>query len=111
MTKSSWRDSVVTYIGQEAQPADKFGHQPRLYALATRIGKGMDYDDDILFAAAWMHDLGVFLGHRPNDSSVMRMKNLVLFACLALICWGCSSATTSTPSEAIQVKARKEAKG
>ena len=27
----------------------------------------MDYDDDILFAAAWMHDLGVFLGHRPKD--------------------------------------------
>lgn len=27
----------------------------------------MDYDDDILFAAAWMHDLGVFLGHRPED--------------------------------------------
>jgi uncharacterized protein len=27
----------------------------------------MEYDDDILFAAAWMHDLGVFLGHRPQD--------------------------------------------
>ena len=27
----------------------------------------MHYDDDILFAAAWMHDLGVFLGHRPQD--------------------------------------------
>jgi uncharacterized protein len=27
----------------------------------------MAYDDDILFAGAWMHDLGVFLGHRPKD--------------------------------------------
>ena len=27
----------------------------------------MEYDDDILFAAAWMHDLGVFVGHRPED--------------------------------------------
>ena len=27
----------------------------------------MEFDDDILFAAAWMHDLGVFLGHRPKD--------------------------------------------
>jgi uncharacterized protein len=26
----------------------------------------MEYDDDILFAAAWMHDLGVFLEHRPR---------------------------------------------
>lgn len=63
----SWRESVVVYIRAEAKPEDKFGHQPRLYALATRIGEGMQYDDDVLFAAAWMHDLGVFLGHRPED--------------------------------------------
>jgi uncharacterized protein len=67
MTQAAWRDSVVAYIRVEARPADKFGHQPRLYALATKIGQGMDYDDDVLFAAAWMHDLGVFLGHRPQD--------------------------------------------
>jgi uncharacterized protein len=63
----SWRQSVVAYIRAEAQPVDKFGHQPRLYALAARLGQGMEFDDDILFAAAWMHDLGVFLGHRPSD--------------------------------------------
>jgi uncharacterized protein len=62
-----WRDSVVDYIRAEALPEDKFGHQPRLYALACRAGQGTEYDDDILFAAAWMHDLGVFLGHRPQD--------------------------------------------
>ena len=67
MTSLDWRDSVIEYIRAEAQPPDKFGHQPRLYALATEIGRGMQYDDDILFAAAWMHDLGVFLGHRPRD--------------------------------------------
>lgn len=65
---SDWRSSVVQYIRAEAQPSDKFGHQPRLYVLATKIGKGLQYDDDILFAAAWMHDLGVFLGHRPQDT-------------------------------------------
>lgn len=64
-----WRASVIEYIGREAQPKDKYGHQPRLYALACEIGKGegVTYDDDIVFAAAWMHDLGVFLGHRPQD--------------------------------------------
>jgi len=67
MTGQNWRQSVVEYIRAEAQPVDKFGHQPRLYALACRIGDGMDFDDDVLFAAAWMHDLGVFLGHRPQD--------------------------------------------
>lgn len=65
----SWRDSVVEYIRAEATPIDKFGHQPRLYALARRIadGSGGAFDDDVLFASAWMHDLGVFLGHRPSD--------------------------------------------
>jgi uncharacterized protein len=67
MTEVGWRELVVAYLRNEAKPADKFGHQPRLYALATRIGQGMDYDDDILFAAAWMHDLGVFVGHRPRN--------------------------------------------
>ncbi|MGO9339686.1 MAG: HD domain-containing protein [Terracidiphilus sp.] len=62
-----WRESVVEYIRAEAQPVDKFGHQPRLYALACRVGEGTAFDDDIVFAAAWMHDLGVFLGHRPED--------------------------------------------
>jgi uncharacterized protein len=64
---TNWRESVEAYIRVEAQPKDKFGHQPRLYALARRLGEGMEFDDDILFAAAWMHDLGVFLGHRPQD--------------------------------------------
>jgi len=67
MTNLNWRESVVAYIRKEARPADKFGHQPRLYALASRIAEGENCDDDVLFAAAWMHDLGVFLGHRPAD--------------------------------------------
>jgi uncharacterized protein len=67
VTETKWRELVVAYIRDQALPMDKFGHQPRLYALATRLGEGMEYDDDILFAAAWMHDLGVFLGHRPRD--------------------------------------------
>ena len=30
---SFWRESIIDYIRTEAQPVDKFGHQPRLYAL------------------------------------------------------------------------------
>lgn len=72
-----WRSSVIEYIRVEAQPPDKFGHQPRLYTLATEIGKGMHYDDDVLFAASWMHDLGVFLGHRPQDPEQLSCWNHV----------------------------------
>ena len=67
MSATGWRQSVEQYIRAEARPVDKFSHQPRLYALATQIGQGLDFDDDIVFAAAWMHDLGVFIGHRPED--------------------------------------------
>jgi len=63
---------VVAFIQAEAQPVDKYGHQPRLYALACQLGKGIEYDDDIVFAAAWMHDLGVFLGHRPEDPDELK---------------------------------------
>jgi uncharacterized protein len=67
MTAMDWRESVIAYIRAEAQPEDKFGHMPRLYALARKLGQGMEFDDDVVFAAAWMHDIGVFLGHRPRD--------------------------------------------
>ena len=67
MNAPHWRRQVEDYIRAQARPADKYGHQPRLYALACRIGQGMDFDDDVLFAAAWMHDLGVFIGHRPEN--------------------------------------------
>jgi uncharacterized protein len=77
MTQLTWRQSVIAYIRAEARPLDKFGHQPRLYALATVIGAGMDYDDDILFAAAWMHDLGVYVGHRPSDTRELESWNHV----------------------------------
>jgi len=73
MTAPDWRASVVEYIRREAQPKDKFGHQPRLYALACKIGEAeaLAYDDDIVFAAVWMHDLGVFLGHRPQNPEAL----------------------------------------
>jgi uncharacterized protein len=77
----SWRDTAVSYIRSEAQPPDKFGHQPRLYSLAVRIGTGLPYDDDVLFAAAWLHDIGVFLGHRPSEPSDLATWDNVDYAC------------------------------
>jgi len=62
-----YRRAITDYIRANAKPEDKFSHQPRLYQLATRLAEGRPFDDDILFAAAWLHDLGVFVGHRPED--------------------------------------------
>jgi uncharacterized protein len=63
----SFRKLIAEYIAAEAKPREKFGHQPRLYALTQQVGQGFDYDDDVVYAATWLHDLGVFTGHRPED--------------------------------------------
>lgn len=67
METPGYRGAVMEYIRANALPREKFSHQPRLYRLACTLGAGTPFDDDILFAAAWMHDLGVFVGHRPED--------------------------------------------
>jgi uncharacterized protein len=63
----NFRFGLAEYIRSQARPVDKFGHQPRLYALTRLVGEGMSYDDDVVYAASWLHDLGVFIGHRPED--------------------------------------------
>lgn len=65
MTDQDFRTAIADYIREQAQPPDKYSHQPRLYRLAVSLGVGLEYDDDVLYAAAWLHDLGVFIGHRP----------------------------------------------
>ena len=61
----------------EAQPPEKFSHQARLYLLARAIAEGQaqPVDDDVLFGAAWAHDLGVFLGHRPSEAEALKLWN------------------------------------
>src|SRR3984885_4458755 len=63
----NFRSSLAAYVRSQALPVDKLGHQPRLYALTQLVGRGLAYDDDVVYAAAWLHDLGVFIGHRPED--------------------------------------------
>jgi len=76
----SYREAIAAYILEQAKPVDKFGHQPRLYELAREVGLGLSYDDDVLYAAAWMHDLGVFVGHRPTELDALARWNNVTYA-------------------------------
>lgn len=103
---NGWRAAVVDYLRAEARPADKFGHQPRLYALACCIGAGVEYDDDILFAAAWMHDLGVFLGHRPSDPQELQRWDHVPYTIARtrelLTAWGFPAEKLDGVAEAIR---------
>jgi uncharacterized protein len=77
---AEFREAIQDYIGGEARPIEKFGHQPRLYVLTQRIGAGHEYDDDVVFAAAWLHDLGVFAGHRPGNPEALAGWDSVAYA-------------------------------
>jgi uncharacterized protein len=76
-----FRSALIDFIRREARPVDKYGHQPRLYALTRQVGERLAYDDDVVFAAVWLHDLGVFVGHRPEDPSELARWDHVRYAC------------------------------
>lgn len=78
---SHYLQVLQQFILEQARPPDKFGHQPRLHALTESIGAGLDYDRDVVCAAAWLHDLGVFIGHRPEDPEALRQWDHVAYAC------------------------------
>jgi uncharacterized protein len=80
MTTTDFRQAIVEYIREQAKPVDKFSHQERLYALTHDVGQGQTYDDDIVFAAVWMHDLGVFVGHRPEDPVALAKWDMKVYA-------------------------------
>jgi uncharacterized protein len=71
MIETNYRKAISDYLLANAKPIDKWSHQPRLYALACSLAEQRPFDDDVLFAAAYLHDIGVFIGHRPEDPVVL----------------------------------------
>ena len=112
MTERPWRESVIACIREQAKPVDKFGHQPRLYALARQIAEGENCDDDVLFAAAWMHDLGVFVGHRPEDPVELAAWDHVPYTIARsrelLVEWGFPEGKLDAVAEAIRTHQPKD---
>ena len=80
MTTNNFRSAIVEYLREQARPVDKFSHQERLYALTREVGAGQAYDDDVVFAAAWLHDLGVFIGHRPEEPAALARWDSLAYA-------------------------------
>ncbi len=80
MIRSEYRERIIAYIREQAKPPDKFSHQDRLYRMAKQLAEEEAFDDDVLFAAAWLHDLGVFIGHRPEDVSTLAIWDHVSYA-------------------------------
>lgn len=80
MKSQAFRSAITAYLREQAKPADKFSHQPRLYQLTREIGAGQSYDDEVVFAAVWLHDLGVFVGHRPENVAELAAWDSVAYA-------------------------------
>ena len=78
---ADFRTLIADIIEHEARPVDKYGHQPRLYELTRKIGEELTYDDDIVWVAAWLHDIGVFVGNRPEDHDELLRWDHVKYAC------------------------------
>jgi uncharacterized protein len=80
MSANNHREAIEAYIRLNANPPDKFSHQARLYRLATQLAADQPHDCDVLHAAAWLHDLGVFIGHRPKDTRELALWDCVAYA-------------------------------
>ena len=81
----NFRTKLEAYLRAQANPEHKYSHQPRLYALTQQIAALTTptpiYDDDIVYAAAFLHDLGVFVGHRPQDPAALKLWDHVTYTC------------------------------
>ena len=80
MPELDYRQAIADYIHANAKPPDKFSHQARLYRLACELAEGQAFDDDVLYAAVWLHDLGVFIGHRPEEPVALAAWDNVSYA-------------------------------
>ncbi|MBE0540293.1 MAG: hypothetical protein IH623_02805 [Verrucomicrobia bacterium] len=70
MKPNGFRAAIINYIREQAKPVDKFSHQARLYKLTREIGADQSCDD-VVFAAVWLHDLDVFIGHWPVCRAIL----------------------------------------
>jgi uncharacterized protein len=52
--------------------ASGYEHAYRVYHLARRIGEGVDYDDDVLHAACFLHDVDIAAGHPDGSAAKAR---------------------------------------
>ena len=60
---TNWRNSIENFSKENFKhPAWGYGHSKRIYADAKRLAKidNVQVDDDVLFAAAMLHDIAAF---------------------------------------------------
>ena len=53
--------------------ASGYEHSYRIYQLARKIGEGMEYDDEVLHAACFLHDVEMSSGHPESSADKARV--------------------------------------
>ena len=53
--------------------ASGYEHSYRIYQLARKIGEGMQYDDEVLHAACFLHDIEMSSGHPASSAEKARV--------------------------------------
>ena len=53
--------------------ASGYEHSYRIYQLARKIGEGMEYDDEVLHAACFLHDIEMSSGHPESSAEKARV--------------------------------------
>jgi uncharacterized protein len=64
-----WKQQLLAFTEQLKHPAWGFSHFQRIFELSLQLAKAqnIDVDQDALFAAAYLHDIGAFEPHRQPE--------------------------------------------
>ena len=64
-----WRDYILVFAEKFEHPAWGFNHSNRVYKMAMDIAEveGLVVDEDVFFAAAYIHDMGAFEPYKKAD--------------------------------------------
>lgn len=64
-----WRDYILVFAEKLEHPAWGFNHCNRVYKMAMDIAavEGLVIDEEVLFAAAYIHDIGAFEPYKKAD--------------------------------------------
>jgi len=59
-----WKDDLLAFAARFEHPAWGVSHCRRVYGLALQLAGDRPVDNDALFAAAYLHDVGAFAPYR-----------------------------------------------
>ncbi|MFX0047645.1 MAG: HD domain-containing protein [Candidatus Hermodarchaeota archaeon] len=73
-----WKSKLIEFANKFDHPAWGKSHFKRIYELSKKLAslQGVDYDDDSLLAAAYLHDIGAFepYSKKGEDHSSIAVK-------------------------------------